>query len=129
MTACTVSGQIQCRVAWVCGSIVIGLVAPYTGIGCGGIITIDVAKAALVSNRSMSPGKGVECAVIKRRRRPCILSMTISTSRDKLVCFVIRIDGVIIICLVTPYAGVRCIVVVAVVAICTLIGNGEVCPF
>ena len=111
--------------AWVCGSIVIGLVAPYTGIGCGGIITIDVAKAALVSNRSMSPGKGVECAVIKRRRRPCILSMTISTSRDKLVCFVIRIDGIVIICLVAPHAGIRCSRIVSVdVALCTLVCNG-----
>ena len=110
--------------AWVCGSIVIGLVAPYTGIGCGGIIAIDVAKAALVSNRSMSPGKGVECAVIKRRRRPCILSMTISTSRDKLVCFVIRIDGIVIICLVAPHAGIRCSRIVSVdVALCTLVCN------
>ena len=110
---------------WVCGSIVIGLVAPYTGIGCGGIIAIDVAKAALVSNRSMSPGKGVECAVIKRRRRPCILSMTISTSRDKLVCFVIRIDGIVIICLVAPHAGIRCSRIVSVdVALCTLVCNG-----
>ena len=111
--------------AWVCGSIVIGLVTPYTGIECGGIITIDVAKAALVSNRSMSPGKGVECAVIKRRRRPCILSMTISTSRDKLVCFVIRIDGIVIICLVAPHAGIRCSRIVSVdVALCTLVCNG-----
>ena len=55
--------------------------------------------------------------------------MAVSTSGRELISFVIRIDGVVIICLVTPHAGVRCIVVVAVVAVCTLIGNGEVCPF
>ena len=57
------------------------------------------------------------------------MCMAVSTSGRELIGFVIRIDGIIIICLVAPYAGVRCIVVVAVVAVCTLIGNGEVCPF
>ena len=57
------------------------------------------------------------------------MCMAVSTSGRELIGFVIRIDGIIIICLVAPYAGVRCIVVVAVVAVCTLIGNGEVSSF
>ena len=55
--------------------------------------------------------------------------MAVSTSGRELIGFVIRIDGVVKICLVTSHAGVWCVVVIAVVAVCTLIGNGEVCPF
>ena len=57
------------------------------------------------------------------------MCMAVSTSGRELISFVIRIDGVVIICLVTSHAGVWCVVVIAVMAICTLIGNGEVCPF
>ena len=56
------------------------------------------------------------------------MRMATRTISWKLIGFVIRVDSVVIIRLVTTYAGIRRIVIIAIVAVSALVGNGQVSP-
>ena len=118
----------QRSVIWIQTRVVIRRVATGTGVGRVVIVPSGMTKGAIVGNRNMRPGKWIDGAVIKRGRHPCGLGMAILTGGGQLVGRVIRIGRAVIISLVTTYAGVRCIVVIAVVAGSAIVGNSRVCP-
>ena len=58
--------------AWVGGLVVVGGMAPGTGIGGIGIVAL-VACVAVVFDSCVCSSEGIEIIVVKSGRRPCIL--------------------------------------------------------
>ena len=102
--------------------IVICRVATRAGIGRGGVIPV-VTGITIAGNRNMCPGKWVNRVVVESSGRPCRLAVTIGAGGRELCSGVVRIGRSRKICRVAAIAGVRRIVVVAVVAGRTVAGN------
>ena len=121
MTCFTGGGQIEGQVTRIsAGCIIIGMA---TGAGCGRIVVVAlvtvVAGYGRVRTRERPHG-----AVIESCRCPCCLTMTVSTCGWELLSDVIGVSRCVIVIGVTTCTGVWCIVVIAVVAGCTVVGNG-----
>lgn len=102
--------------------IVIRLVAARTRIRGIGIIAV-VAGIAIVRNRNMRSGKRINGAVVERRWRPGTFAVTTFTAGRKLIRRMVGVKGCGIIGLVAAHTGIGRIVVIPVVASCTIIGN------
>lgn len=121
--------ELSCLVVRVIGLIVVVFVAAKTGVGSVVIIAI-VALGAVVGNVRMG---AVQCIVVvvvgESRRFPIRLcGMASSTIGGKPQIRVVWVRRAIIIRLVAADAGVRCVVVITVVAFSTIIRNIGVRP-
>jgi len=117
---CRLVVRIRCLV------VILGMA---TGAGVGGIIKIAImTSSTIILNDSMCPIQRVELIVIKRRRYPGRFRMAAFAVNGELRRLVIRIGRLVVICSVTPEAGVGCIIVIAVVAACAIVGNGGMRP-
>ena len=87
-----------------------------------------VAGVAVVGNRNVRPVERIECTVVKRGRRPVAFRVAIRTSGRELRGEVVRIGSSIVVRLMAPRTGIGCIVVIAVVASRTVVGNRNMRP-
>ena len=118
MTCFTGGGQIQREVAWIgTACIVIGMA---TGAGCGRIVVVTLVTVvtchSCVRTREWPHG-----TVIERGRYPCILVVAVSASCRELLSDVIGVSGGVVVISVTTCTGIGCIVIIAVVAGCTVV--------
>ena len=100
----------------------IAQVATNAGVWGIGIVAI-VTGVAVVGNRNVRPVERVERIVVKGRRRPGAFRVAICASRRELRCKVVRIGSSIVVRLMAACTGIRCVVVIAVVASCTVVGD------
>ena len=118
MTCFTGGGQIQREVAWIgTACIVIGMA---TGAGCGriGVVTL---VTVVTSYSRMCTRERPYCIMIESSRCPCCLTMTVSTCGRELLSDVIGVSGGVVVISVTTCTGIGCIVIIAVVAGCTVV--------
>ena len=95
----------------------------YTGI----ILVIARSRMAfctLIPNTRVSTAvnRKILIVMVKGGRYPTTLTMTTGTIRRKLRRNMVRIFRVVVICLMTAHAGIRCLRVITVVTSCTIIG-------
>lgn len=127
MATFAVRGELSSGMVGVGGCIVIAQMAAHAGIRGIGVIAV-VAGIAVVGNRDMRPVERIECTVVKRGRRPVAFRMTIRTGGGELGSNVVRIGRRSVVCLMAPCAGIERVVVIAVVASRTIVGNGCMRP-
>ena len=121
----TIRREHQRNVIWIETSVIIRRMTARTGVW--GIIVIPiVAGIAIICDCGVGSGQRVECIVVKSRRHPGRFGMAILAGGRELVRSMVRIQGAVVISLVTAYAGIRCVIVISVMAYCTIIGNGDV---
>ena len=98
-----------------------------TGAGCGwiGVVTLVTVVAGYGCVRTCERPHGT---VIESCRCPCCLTMTVSTCCRELLSDVIGVSRCVIVIGVTTCAGIGRIVVIAVVAGCTVISDRRVSP-
>lgn len=118
----TVIRNAQSHVAGVDTAVVIRLMTPGAGIGRVGIIAV-MTRIAIVGNRDMRPRKRIECIVVKCRRNPGVFRMAVGTRRGELSSGVVGIKGRIVVRLMASGTGIGRIVVIAVVAGRTIVGD------
>jgi hypothetical protein len=112
-------------VRWIVGGVVVALVA--SNAGCRRIVR-EVSVTGCATHGSVSSVQWPYAAVIKCGRYPGCLIVTDSTVCRKSGRLMVRIGGGIVIILVASNTGIRRIVVVTVVAGCTIIGYIGMCP-
>ena len=105
----------------VVGGVIVALV---TAKACGGRIVGEVTVTGCTTDRCMCSIQWPYTAVVKCGGYPGSLVVTHCTIGREPGSFVIWIGGGVIVILVTSHTGIRCIVVVAVVTGCTVVGNG-----
>ena len=108
----------------VVGGVIVALV---TAKACGGRIVGEVTVTGCTTDRGMCSIQWPYTAVVKCGGYPGSLVVTHCTIGREPGSFVIWIGGGVIVILVTTHTGIRCIVVVAVVTGCTVVGNARVC--
>lgn len=69
----------------------------------------------------------VHSVMIKSRRRPCVFRMAIGAGSRELSRLMIRILSLIVVGLVTAYAGIGCIVIISVMALGAVVFYGKMC--
>ena len=114
MTVLTIRRKLGGFVVGIGGAVIVCQVAAHAGVGRIVVITI-VTGRTVIRNSRMRPVEYIEHIVIKTGRQPGGLCMTALTIRRKLGGFVVGICGRVVVCQVTAYTGVGCIVVIAVV--------------
>lgn len=97
-------------------AVVIWLMASHTCIGGIVVIATNMTGCAIIRNWDMRTREGEDSIVVKSRRCPGRLGMAGGTIRGELVGSVIRIGGGAVIRSMAAKAGIRGIVVIAVVA-------------
>ena len=127
MAAFAIRGELSSGMVGVSRRIVIAQVATDAGVWGIGIVAV-VAGVTVVGNRNMRPVERIKCIVIERRRRPVAFRMAICASRRELGGEVVWIGSRIVVCLMATRTGIGCIVVIAVVASRTVVGNRNMRP-
>ena len=123
MAVGTGCGEAHGLVWRIVGGVVITLV---TTNACSWRVAGEVAVAGYTTDGCMRAIQRPHTAVIKSGRYPGCLVVTHGTVGREPGSFVIWIGGGIIVVLVTSHTGIRCIVVVAIVAGRTVVGNRSV---
>ena len=125
VTSGTISRKLgSCVVGFGC-IIVVRLMTTHTGIRRIAKITV-MATGAIIGYQCVCAIEGVERVVVKRRWRPAILRMAGHTIRGKIAGGMVRIGRCIVIIQVAAGTGIRRIVVIAIVAGRTVVGDGSV---
>ena len=121
----TVLGNIECLVIGDGSGFKVGVVATYTGIGDNGIFRILMAQRTIVSDSSMSSGKGIEPIVYWEARGfpPRICRVARCTIQGNVKCFVIRGACLVVLIGVTGLAFGRRISIGSVVASITFLSD------
>ena len=102
--------------------VVIRRMAARAGIGCVCIIAV-VTGNAVVCNGHVRSGERINCIMVKSRRRPGCFRVARRAIGRELIGGVVGVCGLIEFRRMAPGAGVRCIVVIAVVAGSTIVGD------
>ena len=118
----TVRREIGRHVIGVGGSRVIIVMTAVAGIRRVVVIAV-VASHTIICNGDVCTLECPVLTVVKCRGCPFRLSMTFLTIGRELICHVVRIGGGIEIIIMAAIAGIRGVVVIAVVAGRTVIGN------
>lgn len=118
----TVCRQPERLVVRVDGSGIVLCVAPVAGVR-GVVVIAVVAGHAVVFNGLVGSGQRVVGVVVERGRCPCTFGVTASTVGRELGGLVVRIRGLVIIIDMAAGASIGRIVVIAVVASCTIVGD------
>ena len=106
----------------VAGGSIIGCMATVAGVGCSRVVAV-VACVTVAGDGCVCAGDRPNGVVVEGRRRPRILAVAGRAGSRELRSGVVRIGRSCIICRVAAVAGIRRVVVIAVVADCTVIGN------
>jgi len=114
------------RSVWrICTLAVIGHMASFTGIG--GIVVIALMTyRTVVGYRDMRTGEWVHRIVIEGSRAPGVFRMAEGTIRGKLCAGVVRVGRHTVIRRMAAVAGIGRVIVIAVVAGGTVVGDGAV---
>ena len=122
VAARTVVAEAQRHVVGVAGLVEICRMAAGTGVG--GIVVVSVvAGSTLIGNDGVPARKWVKIVVVESSRYPGRFCMTVLTVCRELGRLVVGIGGAVVIRQVAAYAGIRRVVVVAVVTSRTVISN------
>lgn len=122
MAHVAVNRDTQSQVVGVNALVVVGHMAAFAGIRRVVVIAL-VANCTVVGYGDMRPGKRIHAIVVESRRRPGILGMALFTICRELPRQVVGVGGRVVITCMAAKAGIRGIVVVAVVAFGTIVGN------
>ena len=118
----TIGWEGRCHVVRVGGSIVVIVMTAIAGIG-GVVVIAVVAAHTVVGNGNVGTLESPELTVIKSGRRPRRFSVTFLAISRELIGYVIGIGRCIEIIIMTAIAGIGGVVVIAVVAGSTVVGN------
>jgi hypothetical protein len=127
VTRGTVGRKRQSGVVRVGGLVVVGLVTTFAGIRCVVVIAV-VTGCTIVGDVLMRPGERVNGAMVKSRGCPTVFIVADVAIGRELQGNVIGVGRLVVIVLVAPIAGIRCVVVIPVVAGCTIVGDAGMRP-
>ena len=122
VTRFTGNRQIERNVIRIDTLVVVGLVTCCAGIGC----IVVIALMTVIAGGGQVCAREWPVAVTECGWYPGILSVALFTAQRELLCLVIRIGGIVVIIRMTTGTGIGCIVVVAVMTCCTVVGNSRV---
>ena len=105
---------------------IVGIVTTIAGVRRIRIIAV-VAGITIVCDGNVCAREGINGIVIKGRRRPGGFTMTCCTIRWELLGYMVWIGGLGVLRIVAAVAGIGCIVVIAVVTSCAVVGNRGMC--
>ncbi len=105
--------------------VVIRRMAARTGVRGIGVIAV-VAGDTVIRDRHVRSSEGIDCLVIKRRRRPGCFRVASRAIGRELIGGVVGVCGLVELRRMATGAGVRRIVVITVVAGCAIVSDGRV---
>lgn len=121
----TIRRKHKCDVVRIGTAIIIRCVTASTGVW--GIVVIPiVAGIAIISDRGVGPGQRVERIMVEGGRYPGRFSVAILASGRELVRSVVRIQGAVVIRLVTTDTSIRRVIIIPIMANGAIIRNGSV---
>jgi len=106
--------------------VIIGLVTSFAGIRRVVVIAV-VASCTIIGNIDVCSGERVNIAMVESRWRPAVFIVANRAIRRELQGNVVRVGRLIVIVFVAAVAGIRRVVVISVVAGCTVVGNVGMC--
>ena len=121
MATCTIRRDDECDVIRIGTLVVIRQMATLAGVRRVVVVAVDMAGIAIIGDRRMGAGQRIKTVVIKCRRHPRCLTVTSGAVCGKLSRFVVGIGRLIVVGDMAARAGVRRVVVVAVVTGRTII--------
>ena len=109
VTTCTICWKLQCYVIWICGGLIITIMAAYTCIWCIIIISI-VTFYTIICYCSMRTIQWIYILMCREKRRAPtrIGRMTSDTIRSKVQLYVIWVGSLVEIIGMTTYTRTRC---------------------
>ena len=125
MAGRTIGGYPQGAVVGIVCLVVIGRMAAGAGIRCVVVVAV-VANIAVVRDGGVRSGQRVKTIVVHGRWHPCRFAVAGSAVRRELLCNVVGIGRLVVIGRMASRAGVRRVVVVAVVTGSAVVGNHRV---
>ena len=123
----TIRRELSRCVVRIGGSRVVCVVTTVASVRCVRIVAV-VASVAIIRNRYVRTYEWINRIVVKRRWRPGGFAVASRAIRRELGNCVVRSCGSRIIAVVTSVAGVRCGIVIPVVAGRAIVGNCRMCP-
>ena len=102
--------------------VVIRRMASRAGIRCVVVVAV-VANIAVVRDGGVRSGQRVKTIVVHGRRHPCRFAVAGGAVRRELLCNVVWIGRLVVVGRMATCTGIRCVVVVAVVAGGTFVGD------
>ena len=129
MAACTIRGELCGHVIRVLGVVIIVAMAAETGVRCIVIITV-VAGCAIVTDPRMCTVQRIKIPMDRECGGHPVRGggMTKSAVRRQAQIQVVRIGRIVEIRSVASCTGIRRVIVIPVMAGCTIISYGQVCP-
>lgn len=101
---------------------IVGIVTTIAGVRRIRIIAV-VAGITIVGDGNVCAREGINGIVVKGRRRPGGFAVTCCAIGWELLGYMVWISGLGVLRIVTAVAGIGCIVVIAVVTSCAVVGN------
>lgn len=86
-------------------------------------VVAHVTSETFILDEVMAAGQWIEIVVVKAGRNPCCFAVTVCAIQRKLLCLMIGIAGLIIIVYMTTLTCIRSVVVISIMAECTVIFN------
>ena len=117
----TIRGNGKCDVIRIAALVVIRQMATLAGIRRVVVVAVNMAGIAIIGDRRVRTSQWVKTIVVKRRRYPRRLAVTSGTVCGELSRLVVGIGRLIVVVDMTARAGVRRVVVIAVVTDDTII--------
>ena len=124
----TIVRQVQRQVVRVLALVKIRRVAACTGIWRGRVVAVHVTQRTLVCHRHMRPRERVHRRMVEGRRHPGRLRVAGRAVVGELVCHVVGVGRPLEIGGMAADAGIRRVVVVAVVTGGAVVRNIRMCP-